>query len=66
MGEIVEKLADSLSMFWQSLSLEERRLVLVGVVWVGLSVYSLTAGRRRQERERAQLADLVAERVNRG
>lgn len=60
MNEIAAKLADALSMFWQSLDERERQLVLVGAAYlVALAVWT-PLERRRKAREREEIADAIA------
>jgi hypothetical protein len=63
MNEIVAKLADSLSMFWQSLDDQERRLLVLGVAWVAASVVLGAVERQRKARELDELAERVAARL---
>ena len=58
--EIAEKLADALSMFWQSLDEKERRLFVLGVAWLGAMIALAPLERARREREREQIAERVA------
>ena len=50
--EILGKLTDALSMFWQSLDDQERRMLVVGVAYaIGVVVVNrLEEGSRRRER----------------
>lgn len=63
MGAIAEKLVDALAMFWQALDDQERRLLVAGTVWAAVSVAAAVSSRRQQERERAELVEQVAARV---
>lgn len=54
MNEIVAKLADSLSMFWQALDERERRLFALGVAWVVGSFVLAAAERGRKQREKEE------------
>ena len=50
--EIVEKLRDAASMFWQALDSEERRVLLVWTAYlVGSVLVSWQASRRQRERD---------------
>lgn len=60
MNEIAAKLADAMSMFWQSLDERERRLLAVGVAYVLAMIVVRPMERRRHEREQEELADKVA------
>lgn len=53
MTGIVSKLTDSLSMFWQSLDDDERRIVAYAVAYVLVSVMLGVQAAARQRRERA-------------
>lgn len=59
MGEIVGKLADSLSMFWQALDEQERRLVIVGAVWIVAMAANVPLEQRRRRSERDEIAAQV-------
>jgi type II secretory pathway component PulM len=59
-SEIAAKLADALSMFWQSLDERERRLLALGAVWVAVSLAMMPLERRRKEREEAELIERLA------
>jgi hypothetical protein len=61
--EIAAKLADALSMFWQSLDDHERRLFALGVAWLLASIVMGAAERKRKQRELDELADSVARRL---
>lgn len=66
MTEIAEKLADALTMFWQSLDTQERRLLAIGGLWlVGVAV-SVPMEQARRKRERDELVAAVVERLGRG
>ena len=58
---IAAKLADALSMFWQSLDEQERRLLALGVAWLVAVVAVAPVERRRRRQERAELASEVAQ-----
>ena len=63
MDGITGKLADALSMFWQSLSDQERRAVILGACYlVGLVVVA-PLERRRKQAEREELVSEVVKRV---
>jgi len=47
--EIAAKLADALSMFWQSLDDHERRLFALGVAWLLASIVMGAAERKRKQ-----------------
>jgi hypothetical protein len=64
--EIAEKLRDALSMFWQSLDTDERRILIGGIAWVMLSLVATVAQERRREWEREQIAESVARRLSLG
>ncbi len=64
-GEIVEKFRDAISMFWQSLDEQERKVVLFYLAYVGAATASSLAARRR-ERLRAELTNDVIERLTAG
>ena len=66
MNEIAAKLADALAMFWQSLDEQERRLLMIGVLWLAAALVSVPLERSRKERERQELVEAVAERMSRG
>lgn len=61
--EIAAKLADALSMFWQSLDEHERRLLAVGIAYVGAMIVVGVHERRRKEAELDALSDRVAARL---
>lgn len=63
MNEIVTKLADALSMFWQALDDHERRLLVAGVAWVSASLVLGAVERKRKARELDELAERVAARL---
>lgn len=63
MNEIAAKLADALSMFWLALDERERRLLVVGVAWLGASIVLAAMERQRKERELDEVADRVAARL---
>lgn len=63
MSEIAEALADALLMFWQALNDNQRRYVLLGVLWVGALAVWLPVEKRRREAEEARMVDAVAHRV---
>ena len=54
MGEIASKLMDALSMFWQSLDEQERRVLVYMGVYFGLSML-VAAQQRSRERLKAEL-----------
>lgn len=58
--EIAQKLADALSMFWQSLDGTERRLLVLGCAWLAGMVALAPVERQRRERERDEIAQRVA------
>lgn len=58
--EIAEKLADALSMFWQSLDERERRLFVLGVAWLAATIAVAPLERRRRQRELDEIAGRVA------
>ena len=60
MSEIAAKLADALSMFWQSLDEEERKLLALGVAYVAAMIVVAPIERRRKQKEREELATEVA------
>lgn len=60
MSEIAGKLADALSMFWQSLDDRERKLLAVGVAYVAAMIVLAPIERQRKQRERAELVEDVA------
>ncbi len=70
MNEIATKLADALSMFWQSLDDRERRLLVLGTLWVTAMIVAAPIERNRREREQSELAERIearlAERLTRG
>lgn len=57
MPELVGKLVDAGSMFWQSLEPRERALIMYGAAWLALAV---VAGARRRDRDRLKL-DILEE-----
>lgn len=63
MHEIAAKFADALSMFWQALDDQERRLLALGIAWLLASIVLATAERGRRERELDEVADRVAARL---
>lgn len=66
MNEIAAKFVDALSMFWQTLSSEEKRMLALGVAWATFVVVSVPLERSRKEREMDELADAVALRLRHG
>jgi len=60
-SEIAAKLADALSMFWQSLDDQERRLLVLGAVWLAAALALGPIERRRKEREEAELIERLAQ-----
>lgn len=66
MNEIAAKLADALAMFWQSLDEQERRLLMIGGLWLAAALISVPSERARKARERQELVEAVAERLRRG
>lgn len=62
--EIAAKFADALSMFWQSLDERERRLLLVGTLWLGAMIVAAPIERGRREREQAELAERIEARLH--
>jgi type II secretory pathway component PulM len=60
MQEIVAKLTDALSMFWQSLDERERRLLALGVAYLAAMIVVAPIERRRKQNEREELATEVA------
>ena len=60
MQEIAAKLADALSMFWQSLDDRERKLLALGVAYLAAMVVVTPIERQRKRREREELAADVA------
>lgn len=66
MSEIATKLADALSMFWQSLDERERRLLVLGTLWLGAMLVAAPIERGRREREQAELAARIEARVIEG
>jgi hypothetical protein len=62
-NEIAAKLVDALSMFWQSLDEQERRLLAIGVAYVAAMIVLAPVERRRKEQEREELATAVARRL---
>lgn len=66
MNEIAAKLADALAMFWQSLDEQERRLLMIGGLWLAAALISVPMERSRKARERQELVEAVAERLRRG
>lgn len=58
--EIAEKLADALTMFWQALDDRERRLLVLGVAWLGAVIVMAPVERSRRQRERDEIAQRVA------
>lgn len=64
--EIAGKLADALSMFWQSLDERERRLLTIGAAYVVAVVLLAPVERQRRERERAEIADRIAAHLKEG
>jgi len=65
-NEIAAKFVDALSMFWQTLSSEEKRMLALGVAWATFVVVSVPLERSRKEREMDELADAVASRLRHG
>lgn len=63
MNEIAAKLADALSMFWQSLDEQERRLLGLGVLYLAALLVVGPLERRRRQREQDELAERVARRL---
>lgn len=63
MNEIATKFADALSMFWQSLDDRERRLLLLGGLWLGAMIVAAPLERGRREREQAELAERIEARL---
>lgn len=63
MNEIATKLADALSMFWQSLDERERRLLVLGTLWIGAMIVAAPLERNRREREQSELAARIEERL---
>jgi type II secretory pathway component PulM len=59
-SEIATKLADALSMFWESLDERERRLLALGVAYVAAMIVVAPLERRRKQSEREELAVEVA------
>lgn len=60
MGEISGKLADALSMFWQSLSDQERRAVVIGTAYlVGLVLVAPLERKRKQAEQEAMISEVV-------
>jgi hypothetical protein len=58
--ELVGKLADAASMFWQSLEPQERAILAYAAAWVAVA---LVSGARRRDRDRLKselLEELVA------
>ena len=66
MGEIAEKLADALSMFWQSLDERERRLLVLGVAYLGAVIVLAPLQQRQRRQEREELAEELARRLVEG
>lgn len=60
---VLEKLSDALLMFWQALDEQEKKLLVVGVVWLGATVIMIPVSRGKAERERDLLVDRVVERL---
>lgn len=60
MTEIAAKLADALSMFWQSLDERERQVLALGVAYVAAMIVVAPIERRRKQREQEELATEVA------
>lgn len=58
--EIAAKLADALSMFWQSLDDRERRLLALGVAYLAAMIVVTPIERQRRRQEREELATEVA------
>lgn len=61
MGEIGSKLVDALSMFWQSLDEQERRVFLYMAVYFGISMLVAV-----QQRSRERLKHELREEITRG
>jgi hypothetical protein len=62
-SDIAAKLADALSMFWQSLDERERRLLVLGTLWLGAMVVAAPLERNRREREQSELAERIEQRL---
>ena len=65
MDGIGGKLADALSMFWLSLSDQERKLVVVGAAYLLGLVLVAPLERKRKLAEREEIVTEVVERVRR-
>lgn len=65
MDGITGKLADALSMFWLSLSDQERKLVVVGAAYLLGLVLIAPLERKRKLAEREEIVSEVVERVRR-
>lgn len=63
MDGITGKLADALSMFWQSLSDQERRAVVLGAAYLLGLVLVAPLERKRKQAEREELVSEVVRRV---
>lgn len=63
MDGITGKLADALSMFWQSLSDQERRAVVLGAFYLVGLVLVAPLERKRKQAEREELVSEVVRRV---
>lgn len=63
MDGITGKLADALSMFWQSLSEQERRAVVLGAFYLVGLVLVAPLERKRKQAEREELVSEVVRRV---
>ena len=61
--DIAAKLADALSMFWQSLDDRERRLIVIGCAYLAAVVLLAPVEKARRERERSEIVEAVARRL---
>ena len=62
---VIERLGDALAMFWQSLDEREQRAVIFSLVYA-VSLAASVSQARRRERDKRELAQMVAEELRHG
>lgn len=65
MEMVFVKFRNAAELFWESLDAQERRLLMLGAVWVVMTGLSLVGEKAEREQERARVAQLVTEELDR-